>query len=427
MTASRSILLGIVLCAPALTHAQPAARLDSDSLRAHLVAFDAALDAANALSGVVLVMQGGDVVLHEGFGLADRSHGVPNGPETRFCIASITKIMTRIVVYQLLQEERLRLDQPLATFVPEFPRGPEITVEDLFRHRAGIPHRVTSPCETCRPIDAEGMTELAMRGTLLVEPGSESIYSSAGYSVLARVVEMVEGRPFAEVLRRRIFEPAGMTRSLDVDARVIVPHLARAYMPGRDELINAAPIDPSYLVGAGSVISTTDDLYRFLVAYRDGTLGEGAWQMEGTGDVTWTGATNGYHAYLSYDPDTETVFVYTGNSFGGGAGNLHGKLDALLAGERVMPDPIPMTSGPVDPARLAGYVGEYESRPGSTMSVSVRAGELLIADSVALPLSDTRFFFQNWMRELEFVPAESGGWGLRSGDDVWPCVSTGGP
>lgn len=393
-----------------------------DDLRARIAAYDDALDPANKLSGVMLIMRGDDVLLHDGFGMADYAHGVPNTRETRFCIASITKIFTRLVVWQLLAEERLHLEDELATFVPEFPRGDEITVEHLFRHRAGIPHRVTRECETCAPMTAEKMTARAMEHPLMVEPGSESIYSSAGYSVLARVVEIVEGAPFAEVLRTRIFEPAGMVHTVDTDARTIVPDLARSYMPGRGELLNAPPEDLSYLVGAGSVISTAEDLYRFLVAYRDGGLGEGAWEMEGMGKVAWTGASSGYHAFLNYDPVSETTVIYTGNTFSGGAGQLRGVMPEILAGERKQPPTLPDELVSVDPAVLSRYIGAYASRPGSRMRVSIRGGELLIADSVVLPLSTTRFFFQNWMKVLEFVPAEEGSWALRNGEDLWPRV-----
>jgi len=238
--------------------------------------------------------------------------------------------------------------------------------------------------------------------------------------VLARVVEIVEGKPFADVLRERVFEPAGMTRTLDVDGRTIVPDLARAYVPGRGELLNAPLVDLSYLTGAGSVISTVGDLLRFVSAYQDGRLGEGAWEaLNGTGPEAWTGASAGYHAFVNWIPETATVVIYVGNTFGGGPGQLRGQLDALLSGEDVTPAPSPAPVVTIDADVLERYVGVYAPRPGARMEVSLRGGELLIAGSVALPVSETEFYFQNWSRTLEFAP-DGEDYVLVNGDARWP-------
>ena len=82
----------------------------------------------------------------------------------------------------------------------------------------------------------------------------------------------------------------------------------------------------------------------------------------------------------------------------------------------------------VDPARLAEYVGRYESRPGSYWTVSLYRGELMIADSVVLPLTETEFYFQNWSRTFTFVrESKDAPWGIRSvgwdgNEETWPLI-----
>jgi CubicO group peptidase (beta-lactamase class C family) len=404
--------------------------LAGTDLPSRIRAFNAALDPANRISGVLLVTQGDSLLLHEPYGTADAGGTRSITLDDRFCIASVTKIMTQIVVVALLQEEELALDTPLADFAPEFPRGDDITVEWLFRHRAGIPHRVTTPGETKRATTAEEMTARAARavqGGLLTEPGEDSYYSSAGYSVLAYVVERVEGMPFGAVLEQRIFDPAGMTDTFDpsYEERPFVPSL----MPGRDGILPAPEEHLSYLVGAGSVVSTAADLRRFFLAYRDGTLGDGLWaSLQGPGDVHWTGATNGYYTFLDYDAAADRLVIFTSNTFGGGVDQLRTALPDLIAGKKVLGRPRPAELATVEPETLARYAGRYRSRPGSYWTVEHSGGELWIMDNVALPLSRTEFYYQPLGTTYTFVEdTDTGTWSMtRTEEDgstiVWPRV-----
>ena len=383
-------------------------------------AFDASLDRVNRLSGVLRVVHGDSLLLEKAFGYANRELEVPNTSETRFCIASITKIMTRLIAWQILVEGKCRLDSPLSSFVADFPHGDAITVEHLMRHRAGVPHRVVPENEQWHPVTAEEVTRFAAdyvgsHGTLVV-PGRESIYSSGGYSVLARVIEIIEGRSFSEVLQERVFGPAGMHDSFDVDGRTLLRHRAQGYVPGLDALLNAPAKDLSFLVGAGSVYSTAADLERFFRAFRGDTFGSAAWSsLQSEGSVTWIGATNGFHSFLKFDPSQEFLVIYTGNSFGGGSGQLQDAIDEFLAGNDVEGRPRPSHLVSVDLTTLRGYAGDYETRPGATLSVGVRSGQLTIADSVAPALSETEFYFQNWSRPVSFIKdPEAGEWSLRS-------------
>ncbi len=420
------LLSAFLACAPSSFQ-----DVETESLSARVERFDEALDPVNRISGVLLVVRADDVLLHEAYGMADYELGVPNTTSTRFCVASITKVMTRLVAWQLLIEGKVQAGSTLDELLPGFPRGDEITYMQLMQHRAGIPHRVTTPADTWRPMSAADVAARAAEHELLFPPGSRSSYSSAGYSVLARVVEIIEGEPFADVLRRRVFEPAGMKDTFDVDHRTLLAGRARSYVPGRDGLLNAPLQDLSFLVGAGSLVTTAEDLVRFLKAFRDGTFGQAAWfSTQGPGPAKWTGASNGYHAFLDYDPETETVFVFTGNTFGGGAGQLRTALPKLLAGEDVAPRPRPAETVEVDAARLAEYVGRYESRPGSYWTVELRGNELLIADSVVLPISQTEFYFQNWSKVFTFVRAsEDDPWSIRNvgwdgEEETWPRVDS---
>jgi CubicO group peptidase (beta-lactamase class C family) len=101
------------------------------------------LDAGH-LSGTLLVAKGETVLYEKSFGMADYELGVPNRPDTRFCIASVTKPMTIALVCRLVDEGLMRPDDTVSKWIPDFPRADSITVSHLLNHRAGIPHRVTT-------------------------------------------------------------------------------------------------------------------------------------------------------------------------------------------------------------------------------------------------------------------------------------------
>lgn len=424
ISARITLAVAVALPVPAQEPATAKVRVQDETLLERVRLFDESVDPVNRLSGVLLITRAGEVLVHEAFGLADHELEVRNAPDTRFCIASITKMMTLVVAWQLMCEQKLAPTDVLAKFVPDFPRGNEITVEHLLNHRAGLPTRVTRASETWRPLSAAEVTERAKGVELLFAPGTQSVYSSANYTVLARVIELVEGRPFRAVLRRRIFEPAGMRDTLDPDGRELVARRARPYVPGRERLLNAPLQDLSFLAGAGSVVSTAEDLLRFLRAYRDGTFGAEAWaSTQGGAAGHWTGASNGFHSFVDHDPDTDTTVVFTGNSYGRAAGELRTALPRILAGEDVLAAPRPAVIA-VDVALLARYTGRYQSRPGSFWSVEVLAGELMIADVVALPISETEFWYQPWNARMRFErESEAAPWTLHpEGQPAWPRV-----
>jgi D-alanyl-D-alanine carboxypeptidase len=118
-------------------------------------------------------------------------------PETRFNIASVTKPMTVTLAIQLMAERALGYNDTLAQWIPDFPRGNEITIAHLLRHRSGIPHRVTTVAEEVRPMTAADVVKAAKRVPLEFPPGSQMSYSSGGFSVLARVLELAGGKDYA--------------------------------------------------------------------------------------------------------------------------------------------------------------------------------------------------------------------------------------
>lgn len=210
------------------------------------------------------------LVWAEGFGWADLEKRVPVGPRMRFRIGHVSKALTSAAVGVLLEEGRVRLDDEIQVYVPDFPRKEwPITLRQLMGHTAGVRHydsdedyMPTSRCERA----SEGVMRFAS-DPLLFEPDTQHRYSTFGWILVSAAVEAAGG-PFFAFLRRKVFEPLDMTATTVDSGSAPMPDRVTFYYPrfsgdpgsGSDP---ARPVDYSCFAGAGGFLSTPSDLVRF--------------------------------------------------------------------------------------------------------------------------------------------------------------------
>ena len=366
---------------------------------------------AGHLSGSILVARGGETLYSRSYGFANRELEVSNESGTRFCIASITKPMTQVIAIRLVERKRLALGDKLSKWIPSFPRAEEITVEMLLRHQAGIPHRVTTELEEAVPHSAAEMVELASAKDLLFDPGSDSAYSSGGYAILARVLELASGKSFSELLAEHVFSPAGLDSSLHPTGSALIPRRASSYrIAAGGAIVNAALKNYSFLVGAGSVFSTPGDLVKLMRGVVDGSFGELVTsQLLDEDGLSWNGRTNGYRAFADYDPESDVYVAFASNILTGAGDMLRRDLPRLVAGEKVARPRVPESRlVVVDPGLLESYEGDYELRPGSLLTLSHEDGEVRMSGWLLLPISDTSFFSPQDYGVVTVVRGEDG-------------------
>ncbi len=260
-TLRHSVLLGLAVIpwAAPLAAQDASARIDS-LLRVYAD--------GGRFNGTALVASGGRVVYEGAFGLVDQDTKAPLTPAAPMRIASVSKAFTSLLVMQQVQEGRLRLDEPITTYLPDFRRdtGGRITLRHLLTHRSGLPHDQAGPSVSYRP-------EEGLNADLLAEPGSTFQYNNRDYYLLARVLERVTGRPFAELLQERVLRPAGMAATGVHPYPSRVPGEAVGYAPPDSTGLHRAPeLDMRHYLGAASMYSTAADLHRFDRALADGRL-----------------------------------------------------------------------------------------------------------------------------------------------------------
>lgn len=224
------------------------------------------INSGMAGSATVAIMDGGKVVYAEGFGMADREASIPVDPHTIFNIGSISKVFTATAIMLLVDDGKVRLDEPVTTYIPEFrmadPRYRDITVRMLLDHSSGLPGTTGQNDFGFRynpGVFPQILANLA-QSHLKHAPGAQAPYTNDGFSLAEIVVERVSGQRFMDFLAQRVFQPLSM-----VDTGVGVGDrtgrtAAVFYDPetGRRE-----PLETLSLLGAGGLSSTAVDLCRF--------------------------------------------------------------------------------------------------------------------------------------------------------------------
>jgi CubicO group peptidase (beta-lactamase class C family) len=214
---------------------EQAGPLTDPQLAAEVGAYVRRLADADCFSGVVLLARGDRPLLVTACGEASREYHVPNGPQTRFNLGSITKSFTAVAVLQLAERGRLSLDDPLGRFVPDFPdaeSAKRVTVRQLLTHTSGLGDHVAAmardPFRT-RYRTVGRMLELVRGVPPMFEPGARWRYSNSGYLALGAVVEAAAGRDYYDYVRENVFAPAGMRDTDFVDLDLVHPDLACGY------------------------------------------------------------------------------------------------------------------------------------------------------------------------------------------------------
>jgi CubicO group peptidase (beta-lactamase class C family) len=382
--------------------AGPIAAVAGDPVGAELDRYLARL-AAYGYSGSALVARGGRVLLHKGYGLADRERGRPYTAETLFDVASISKQFTAAAILKLEMEGRLKVEDPLAKFFPEAPPDKAaITLHQLLTHTSGLRDTFGDEYEA---ITRDELLHRAFASRLLVPPGRRYRYSNAGYSVLAAVLEVASGRAYGDYLRERLFTPAGMRHTGFRLPPADLGLLAKGYTA---EGAWGTPLDHPWapdgpwweLRGNGGILSSTGDLYRWHRALAGDAVLAGAQRQKyvtpyvregrsshtdyaygwsigksptGQREISHIGGNSAFESDFRRYVDDDVVIILSGNSVELSALAIGDHLENRLFGLRDA-DPPAVAAPPVDPAV-----------PGAAETAARCAGAYLLPPSPPLP------------------------------------------
>jgi CubicO group peptidase (beta-lactamase class C family) len=423
----------------AVVPAQPAG-LDRATLEKKIDELLAAHARVNGFSGTALLASRGEPLFAKGVGYANVEWQIPNTVKTKFRIGSMTKQFTSMLVMQLREQGKVRLEDSVCVYVTPCPDAwKPVTIHHLLTHTSGIPTYtgIASWRETNMvPKTIDQMLAVFRDLPLQWTPGDKYAYNNSGYFLLGVVIEKAAGKKYEQALQEMILTPLGLTDTGYDWSKTIIPRRASGYSGRGGALQNAAALDMQQPYAAGSLYSTVDDLLKWDQAlytekllpaaakqvmwtpFRDNyaygwIIGEPAAALfGGHRRVAHTGGINGFSSVIVRLPETNVTVIVLANNDAVNASTVARDVAAVYYGQ---PYTIPAlrTAATINPAVLNGYVGKYELAPGFVVTVT-REGNSLMTQATGqgkfeiFPESDTTFFAKVTELTVTFVSGADG-------------------
>jgi CubicO group peptidase (beta-lactamase class C family) len=378
----------------------------------------------------IAVLRGDSLILSRGYGEADVEDHVPATDSTVYQSGSVGKQFTSALIVHLAGERRLRLDDPIATWLPEGPPSwRRITVRHLLTHTSGIPDYADSTLDYRRDYTEDDLVRLAAGLPPLFEPGARWSYSNTGYVLLGVIIHRLTGRFYGDLLRAEVFEPLGMRTARIISESAIVPHRADGYRLVNGRLEHQEWVAPMLNTTAdGSLYLTVLDLARWAVSlnHRRYPGAEGlrqSWtpvrlngggsypygfgwsldQQRGYPRIGHTGSWQGFKASIQRYPEQDLTVI------------------ALANLTEARPEPITLAVAGIlapvlRPPHVAGPASTGRPQPQSIPSLLDRL--ISSPDSAGLTEGLRRFLADDYRAELRGLVRPARTWTWRGCDDV---------
>jgi|SoiMethySBSTD1v2_1073268.scaffolds.fasta_scaffold318338_3 serine beta-lactamase-like protein LACTB len=274
-----SIIRRVSLCAGLALSVMGAASHSSPAFNAEH-AIDELVTSAltkNNIPGIsIAIVEGGHIVYAKGFGTISLTTERRPSADTQYRLASVSKPLTATGVFQLVQDGKVKLDEPARQYCPDLAvLDGTPTVRQFLMHRSGMRHTTDREDVTITgafPRVGAALVNI-VREPLRFPPGTKTLYTSWGYTALGCVIEGASGRSYADFMKERVFAIAGMTAtafdSPTYDSPAFSPGYRRGLIYGlRPSLV----VDTRFKTPSSGIISTANDLARFAIALLDRRL-----------------------------------------------------------------------------------------------------------------------------------------------------------
>lgn len=402
-------------------------------------------------SGAVLVAHEGKVLLRKGYGYANLEHLVPNTPETKFEIASLTKAFTAFATDDLARAGKLNLSASVCDYVTPCPDAwKAVTVAHLIHHRSGITDyestlEMGSPAyyaNLTQPKSVAAMIDWARARPLDFPPGSKFNYSNTAYLLLGTILEKVSGKTYEALLRERICAPLGMTRTSHIDRERVERDRAEGYshQAPLEATIHGIALTSEHFrhvpqlrqdppQADGGLLSTVDDLYKWAHVFTGESVLAGRTTVDalltpveeyaagwfvttanGRRKVSHTGILPGMVSGFDIFPESRTVILWLGNMDRIRVTSFKRDLTSIVFGE---PYDIPQSRDvrPIDAAHAAPLVGDYKLADGRVMKITHAPERGWLTAEVKdqftaglLPVGEHVFYAPMWENTLTISP-----------------------
>lgn len=358
------------------------------------------IDQKKVASLAVGIVKDGRLVLARGYGFADLENEVPATAETVYRLGSITKQFTATAIMQLVEQDKLSLDDQLTMYLSDYPVGDrKVTIHQLLNHTSGIKsYTGLRDFFKVARLDHTHDELLAMfkNQPFDFEPGTRWRYNNSGYYLLGMIIEKVSGQSYENYLDDHIFKPLGMTATRYGHLRPLIRHRAMGYTLFMGQLVNDDPMSMTAPGAAGALVSNVLDLIKWHQALESGQLlksesfeamyretklpdgktqgygyGWGLGELSGHRSISHGGGINGFSTMIARYPNDRLAVIVLSNTATANTGATENRISKLLLGVEDQP----IVDLPIEPERIKQLVGTYEIDT-MTIEISSEDGKL---------------------------------------------------
>jgi len=292
----------------------------------------------NKFSGVVLIAKDEEILFHKAYGFANKSLNIQNKKDTKFNIGSLNKIITSIAIAQLMEQNKLNVDDTIGKFLTGFPpaAADKITIRHLLQMRSGWGDYWDNEVFLSQWQSLKNLSDyidFIKKMPLEFEPGERMIHSNTSFEVLGAIIEEASGMDYYDYVRENIYQPTKMINSDSFGKHEVIENRAIGYTNSFDSgtknnfeknnLLNP----PLKGTPAGGGFSTAGDMLKFARALKNNKLltpeytnflmnrfeGEKENPFSNNGTAKWAGASIGVNAFLGIDLENDFIYIVLSN------------------------------------------------------------------------------------------------------------------
>ena len=390
----------------------------------------------------LLVAREGKILYKKGFGYADVNNKILITPDTKFRIGSVTKQFTAAAILKLQENNLLSVNDKLSKFIPDFPRGDEITIHHLLTHTSGI-HSYTGKNDfisrVTKTISPDSLVNEIKRDAYDFNPGERMMYNNSGYFLLGYIISKVSGKPYETYLKETFFQPLQMENTGVHYAGIKLKNEAKGYSRNNNKYDEAVNWDMSWAGAAGAIYSTVDDLLKWNEAlYGSKVLSKKSLdaaltpavlknaevpsmqygyglimgKYRGEEIISHGGGLHGFITQLAYYPKEKLTVVMFSNTAEPEVNFDNNKIAEVFLWDKLEKQ-ISYTESSVKPANLQTFTGRYDLMGQAVITVTTEDNKLFAQLSgqpkfEIFPRSENEFFWKVVDARIQFVKDEKG-------------------
>ncbi len=371
------------------------------------------LDSVRVAGIAVAVFKGNDPILLKSYGFADLEWSVKLPVDASFEIGSVTKQFTGAAILQLMEQNKLGLEDELTKYIKFNTQRKKVTIRQLLSHTSGIKGYTELPeFENFSKLKfpKDSLLRIVEKNPFDFDPGEALIYNNTGFFMLGLIIEKISGLSYEAYVKKNLFDPAGMANSYYCSESKVIKNRAHGYDMGDKTLIRAGYLDHTWPYAAGSLCSTVEDLVAWNQALHHGKilnevsyaeflkvvqLNDGSSTHYAKGItvadywgipmISHGGGINGFLSENRYFPKEDISIVVLVNTTG--PVSPHNLADHL---SNWILNPSEKSNNPFS-GQLSGYLGKYKGRArGSDLTVTITQNDstllLQMDDNAPMPL-----------------------------------------